>query len=64
VIILVGQIGNTGDQVLVLFVGPSLTSIRFEVMDIKAQWDAGATTIAIRAVSEKAAAAKTAGHQL
>jgi hypothetical protein len=63
VVILVGQIGNAGDQGLVLFIGSALASIWFEVMDIKAQWDAGAATIAIRTVSEKTAAAKPSCDQ-
>ena len=63
VVVLVGQIGNAWNQMLVLLIGPALASIGLEVIDVDAQWDAGAATIAIRAVSEKTAAAKTAGHQ-
>jgi hypothetical protein len=48
---------------LVLLIGPALASIGLEVIDVDAQWDAGAATITIRAISEKAAAAKPSGHQ-
>jgi hypothetical protein len=49
---------------LVLLVGPALASIGLEFMDIDAQGNAGAATIAVRAVSEKSTAAKPSGHQL
>jgi hypothetical protein len=64
VVVLVGQIGYARNQILVLLVGPALASIGLEVTDVNAQWDAGAATIAIWAISEQAAAAKPSGHQL
>ena len=63
VVVLVGQIDYARNQMLVLSIGPALASIGLEVIDVDAQWDAGSATIAVRAISEKAAAAKPSGHQ-
>jgi hypothetical protein len=64
VVVLVGQIDYARNQMLVLSIGPALASIGLEFMDIDAQGNAGAATIAVRAVSEKSTAAKPSGQQL